>query len=222
MLDANKLAFRWGRAKILGQPERIPVPANGFSRTSITLLGRLRQDPEDQAAWCEFVARYQTKILQCCGRWRLQESDAHDVAPAVLLKLSRSMATFAYDRSRSFRAWLKTLTHHAWCDLVNERKREAIGSGDTGMRELFESLEAGDDMVEQFDQEFRRELMEHMLLVRPRVAQRTWDAFRLTTLEGCSGGAAARLDMKVARVYLAKSEVKKMIKDEIRKLEGIE
>jgi hypothetical protein len=51
---------------------------------------------------------------------------------------------------------------------------------------------------------------------------RTWDAFRLTTIEGCSGAAAAaRLEMKIARVYLAKSEVKQMIRDEIRKLEGV-
>ena len=62
-----------------------------------------------------------------------------------------------------------------------------------------------------------------MAIVRPRVALRTWDAFRLTALEGCSGAAAAaQLEMKVARVYVAKSEVKKMIQDEIRKLEGIE
>jgi RNA polymerase sigma-70 factor (ECF subfamily) len=36
----------------------------------------------------------------------LQESDAQDVAQAVLLELSRSMATFVYDPSRSFRGWL--------------------------------------------------------------------------------------------------------------------
>ena len=30
------------------------------------------------------------------------------------------MATFAYDPSRSFRGWLKTLTHHAWRDLVDD------------------------------------------------------------------------------------------------------
>ncbi len=44
--------------------------------------------------------------------------------------------------------------------------------------------------------------------VRPRVAPKTWDAFRLTALEGCSGAtAAARLGMKITRVYGAKSEV---------------
>jgi RNA polymerase sigma factor (sigma-70 family) len=200
------------------------LPIDHSSRTSVTLLGRLRQDPKDQAAWIDFVARYQPKILQWCRGWRLQEPDAQDVTQAVLLKLSRLMATFAYDPSRSFRGWLKTLTHHAWRDLAAERKREGIGSGDSRMREFFESLQAGDDLIQHLEGEFHRELMDQaMVRVRPRVAQRTWDAFRLTALEGCSGAAAAaQLEMKVARVYVAKSEVKEMVRQEIRKLERTE
>ena len=57
------------------------MPEDHSSRTSVTLLGRLRQDPKDQAAWNDFVARYQPKILEWCRGWRLQESDAHDVTP---------------------------------------------------------------------------------------------------------------------------------------------
>jgi RNA polymerase sigma factor (sigma-70 family) len=186
------------------------------------LLGRLRQDPKDQSAWNDFVARYQPRILMWSRAWGLKEPDAQDVTQAVLLKLSFLMAKFAYDSSRSFRAWLKTLTHHAWRDLVDEKKRAGIASGDSRMGEFFESLEAGDDLVRHIEEEFRRELMEQaMAMVRERVAPRTWAAFRLTALEGCSGAAAAvQLEMKVARVYVAKSEVKEMIRQEVRKLEG--
>ena len=198
------------------------MPNDRSTQTSVMLLGRLRQDPKDQAAWNDFVARYQPKILQWCRGWRLQESDAHDVTQAVLLKLNGLMATFVYDPSRSFRGWLKTLAHHAWRDLVDERRRSEQGSGDSRMREFFESLQAGDDLVHQLEEEFRRELMdEAMARVRPRVAPRTWDAFRLTALEGSSGAAAAaQLAMKVAHVYVAKSEVRKLLKDEIKRLEG--
>ena len=67
---------------------------------------------------------------------------------------------------------------------------------------------------------FRRELMDQaMVRVQLRVEQKTWDAFRLTALEGCSSAtAAARLEMNITRVYTAKSEVKSMIRKEIRKL----
>ena len=142
----------------------------------------------------------------------------------VLLKLNGLMATFVYDPSRSFRGWLRTLTHHAWRDLVSDRRRVGFLSGDSAVREFFESLEAGDDLVRQLDQEFHRELMDQAIVrVRPRVTPKTWDAFRLTALEGCSGAAAAaQLEMKLQRVYAARSGVKKMIQEEIRKLEGIE
>ena len=147
------------------------MPQDHGSRTSVTLLGRLRREPSDQAAWNDFVARYQPKILKWCRRWRLQETDAHDITQAVLLKLSRLMANFAYDPSRSFRAWLKTLTHHAWRDLVAERNRAGIGSGDSRMGELFENIQAASDLEKYLEEEFQRELMEQaMALVRPRVA----------------------------------------------------
>ena len=195
-----------------------------LSRTSLTLLGRLRHDPKDRAAWDEFVARYEPKIFQWCLGWRLQESDARDVTQDVLLKLHRLLAKFAYDPARSFRAWLKTLTHHAWRDLVDERRRTGAGSGDSRVLELFENIQAGDDLDKHLKLEFHRELMEQAMgLVQTRVAARTWDAFRLTALEGCSGATAAtRLEMKVARVYVAKSEVKEMIRREVRKLEEAE
>ncbi len=82
--------------------------------TSLTLLGRLRQDPKDQTARSEFVARYAPRILHWCRGWGLQESDARDVTQEVLLKLNRLIATFVYDPSGSFRGWLKTLASPAW------------------------------------------------------------------------------------------------------------
>src|SRR5262249_49682883 len=78
------------------------------SRTRETLLGRLRRDPTDQAAWGEFVERYSPQIYGWCRGWRLQDADAQDVTQEVLVILARRMATFDYDPARSFRAWLKT------------------------------------------------------------------------------------------------------------------
>ena len=160
-----------------------PMPDDEPLKTSLTLLGRLRRNPKDQAAWSEFVARYGPRNLQWCRGWGLQESDAQDVTQDVLLRLNLLMARFVYDPSGSFRGWLKTLAHA----------------------------------------EFRREVMDRaMERVRHRVSERTWDAFRLTALEGLSGAAAAgRLEMQIARVYGARSEVKEMIREEVRKLEGL-
>ena len=86
------------------------------SRTSASLLGRLGADPKDAAAWSEFVRRYGRKILLWCQQWNLQPADAEDVTQNVLLLVARQMSSFRYDPQRSFRAWLKTIAHAAWCD----------------------------------------------------------------------------------------------------------
>ena len=188
------------------------------STTSVTLLGRLRHDPADQAAWSDFVARYGPKILQWCRRWRLQEADAQDVTQDVLLKLHGLMARFSYDASRSFRAWLKTLAHHAWRDLVAERRRAGIGTGDTQMAALLDDLAAGEDLAGDLPEEFRRELLEQaMARVKARVPSQTWDAFRLPALEGPSGAEAVQFQMRTAQVYLARSKVKNRIQEEVRR-----
>jgi hypothetical protein len=73
------------------------------------------------------------------------------------------------------------------------------------------------DLGEAFDRELVEEAMAR---VQARVRPRTWDAFRLTALEGLSGAAAAeRLRMKVARVFTAKSQVQQLLAEEVRALE---
>src|SRR5262249_25349845 len=114
--------------------------------TSPTLLGRLRQDPADAAAWSTFVLRYGPRIHAWCRQWRLQEADAQDVTQDVLVKLVTRMRTFDYDRARSFRAWLKTVTYHAWRDYVHGQQRAGQGSGDSAVLAALDSLEAGEDL----------------------------------------------------------------------------
>jgi RNA polymerase sigma-70 factor (ECF subfamily) len=190
--------------------------------TSPTLLGRLGRLPADQGAWGEFAERYGRKIYGWCRQWHLQESDAQDVTQEVLLKLARKMATFHYDPTRSFRAWLKTVTHHAWRDFLDGRRRPGAGSGDSQVLEQLQSVQAQGDLVGQLDEEFARDLLDEALArVRLRVQPHTWDAFRLLTYEGLSGAAAAaRLDMKVATVFVARSKVQKMVQEEVCRLKG--
>jgi RNA polymerase sigma-70 factor (ECF subfamily) len=194
------------------------------STTDVTLLARLRHDPHDQAAWSDFVARYGPKLLRWCRRWNLQEADAEDVTQEVLLKLHSRMATFSYHASGSFRAWLKTLAHHTWRDFVAERGRAGLGIGGSPLGAFLASLEASDDLAEELQEEFRRELLDYaMERVRPQVSSRAWEAFRLTALEGRPAAvAAAHLQIKIAQVYLAKSRMAKRIREEVRRLEGVQ
>jgi RNA polymerase sigma-70 factor (ECF subfamily) len=190
--------------------------------TSPTLLSRLRRAPTDQAAWGAFVVRYGAMIDGWCRRWGLQPADVDDVRQNVLLDLARQMSQFRYDPSGSFRGWLKTISYRAWCDFRDRRRRD-VGTGDTAVLQLLQSVEAGDHFHRQFEEEWDRELLEAaMTAVRERVQAHTREAFRLMTQDDLSGAEVAdRLGMKVGAVWVAKSKVQRMIHDEIRRLDAL-
>ncbi len=189
------------------------------SETNVSLLCRLGRNPTDQAAWCEFVDRYGPKIDAWCRAWRLQEADVQDVTQAVLARLAVRMSTFAYDRSGSFRGWLRAVVHNAWRDKVTERRPEAGGEA---IAERIGSLEAREDLARRLGSEFDLELLEEaQRRVRRRVEARTWEAYHLTAIEQLSGAeAAARLGVKVAAIFVSKRNVLKMLKAELSALDA--
>jgi RNA polymerase sigma-70 factor (ECF subfamily) len=194
-----------------------PAPA-----TSITLLERLRQQPADQAAWAELVRRYGPLLYGWCRHWHLQEADAQDVTQAVLVRLAEKMHSFRYDPSGSFRAYLKTLARYAWSDFRESRKQPGAGSGGSDVLELLATVEAGDDLVQRLNEQFDHEVLaEAQARVQQRVEAHTWEAFRLTAMEGLAGAeVAAQLGLKVATVFKAKSKVQQMLQEEVARLEG--
>ena len=190
--------------------------------TCVTLLGRLRACPNDPAAWAEFVEWYGQKIYVWCRAWGLQEADAQDVTQDVFLNLSVRMQDFRYDPRGSFRAWLKTLTHHAWRDYLTKQQRPGQGSGSESVVERLATVAARDDLearlAEAFDQELLREAAARVQL---RVEPRTWRAFHLLAIEGKKGAEVAEcLEMKVATVFVARSKVQRMLHEEVLRLEA--
>jgi RNA polymerase sigma-70 factor (ECF subfamily) len=174
-------------------------------RTSATLLGRLRQSPDDSEAWQEFVARYRPRILAWCAARGLQTADVEDVAQTVLLRLVSNLRDFRYDRSRSFRAWLKTVTQNVLSDYLTQKKGEA-GSGDSQVVRLLENVEAREELSRHLESEFDQELLEEALRrVRQVVPAERCEAFRLTALEGLSGAAAAVKEFSAAQTKSRKN-----------------
>ena len=192
------------------------------SGTPLTLLGRLRQAPTDQAAWSAFVERYGPRLYGWCRHWNLQDADARDVMQDVLARLAEKMRTFVYDAAGSFRGWLKTLARHAWSDFCRSRQRRGDGRGSAQVQALLQDLPAGESLAQRLEEEFDQEVLElAMARVRQRVQPRTWEAFQLMAVEGLPGAeAAARLGLKVTHAFVYKSKVQKMIPEEIAVLEN--
>ncbi len=193
------------------------------SRTRSTLLVRLR-DLSDQAAWDEFLDRYAPRIYGWCRRYRLQEADAADVTQEVLRKLVTALRSFAYDPARgSFRAWLKTVTNNAVRDLAESWRRPGRGTGDTAVHAGLDAVQGPDALAElaaalqaEAEQELLREACERVKL---RVKPHTWQAYERTAVERQpAADVAGALGMPVAEVYVAKSRVLKLLREEVEKL----
>ena len=102
-----------------------------------------------------------------------------------------------------------------------DSRRGRAAAGDGRVRELMQTLEAREDLVQKLDEAFDHELLDAAKLrVRLRVAPHTWEAFRLVAIERQPvAEVAARVSLQVAMVYVAKSKVQKMLQEEIEKLE---
>lgn len=190
-------------------------------QTRLSLLIRLtRPGPCDERAWQEFVDRYTPLIYRWCICRNLQDTDAKDVTQQVLLKLAAHLPTFTYDPGKSFRAWLRTLTYHAWVDFVGAQKGRA--TGDPGVHAVLASVEAREELLQRIEDEFDLELLEQaMARTRTRVEPATWDAFRLTALEGQPAADVAKhLGKQIATVYVARANVQKMLQEEVAILEA--
>jgi RNA polymerase sigma-70 factor (ECF subfamily) len=194
---------------------------SGGESTTGSVLFALLDRPSDQQAWESFVERYGPKILAWCRGYHLQQADAEDITQQVLTKFIQKAQTFQYDPAGSFRAWLKTLTRHAVADLFGELAR-LRGDGNTDAIANAEQAAAEQSLVDSLDDVFERELLERaMELVQLRVEPKTWRAFELTTFEQRPGAeVATELNLRVSAVYMAKSRVQRMLKEQIEKMDA--
>lgn len=81
--------------------------------TPASLLERLRQ-PAPESAWTRFVQLYTPLLFFWARRLGLRDADAADLVQDVLVLLVRKLPEFSYDRNKSFRAWLRTVTLNCW------------------------------------------------------------------------------------------------------------
>lgn len=193
--------------------------------TSSTLLVRIR-DVSDTDAWTQFLERYTPRIYAWCRRYQLQESDASDVTQDVLTKLLKAMRSFEYDASRgSFRGWLKTVTNNVIRDFLGGSAENNRGSGDTLMQHRLAAIQAPDalaDLARTIEAEAEAELLlAAEAQVQSRVQPQTWRAYELTSKHQLKPqAAAAEIGMPISEIYVARSRVIKLLREEVRKLEG--
>jgi hypothetical protein len=123
--------------------ETIALSLDHSSRTSVTLLGRLRRGPNDQAAWSDFVARYRPQILKWCRRNRFVAAMTGLAAAAILiLAVGATFAALTFRVQRDQIRQADRNTNENLLESLTARARTTRFSRQVGHR--FESLLALD------------------------------------------------------------------------------
>lgn len=192
----------------------------GAERTSATLLGRLRVQPNDEAAWTEFYRQYWPGLVRFGLRQKLTTADAEEVAQRVLAKMARTLRSFEYDPNRSFRGWLRTVAQRAWLDFLGERWLTEAAS--PAVAAELNRQEHAASLGQSLEEEYDRELLEIALVrVRQRVEPRTWRVFERLALKGeAVAEVAAAENLSIASAYRARSRFQRLLTSALREMDG--
>ena len=189
------------------------------SATRASLLVRIRDHAD---AWARFVDIYGPLIYGFVRKRGLQDADAVDLVQEVLRSVAGAISRLEYDPRRgTFRGWLFTIVNNRLRNDLKARQRREAGSGDTSVAQQLAEEPAPDDWEAQWEAEHQQRLLTWASeRVQSEVEPRTWQAFRLTAVEGRSGKEVAQeLNMTLAAVYLAKSRVMARLKELVREAE---
>ena len=182
--------------------------------TSVTLLDRFR-DPEDAEAWDRFVQLYSPLILAWIRRVGVVDSDAPDLLQEVFLTLAAKLPVFEYDPSRSFGAWLRTVTVNKCRNFAaRHRQLDSLPS---------EQLPGDEDGAELFElQEYRSYVAQRaLLLMKNEFQTTTWQACWETVVsERPAAEVADALGITVNAVYLARGRVLRRLREQLHGLWG--
>jgi RNA polymerase sigma-70 factor (ECF subfamily) len=194
---------------------RTELQVTDAMETHASLLERLRQPAQEQA-WARFVELYTPLLFHWARHLGLQEPDAADLVQDVLTSLLQKLPEFTYDRDKSFRSWLRTVTFNRWRDNCKQRARQPLaGHADTL------AAVPGPDQADAFwDEEYCRHLVGRALAVmRAEFQESTWRAcWEFVTAGKPAAQVARELGITENAVYLAKGRVLRRLRDELQGL----
>jgi RNA polymerase sigma factor (sigma-70 family) len=177
--------------------------------TSASLVLKLR-DHSDASAWSEFVDVYSPLIYGFCRAREVQSSDAADITQEVLLRVSKAMRTFEYDRAKGlFRDWLAKV-------VLNEIRRYSNKTRPTATDPNELDQDAGvieSEWNEHFHQHIFAKALERCKL---HFTNETWSLFESTWIhKRPAEDVATERGIGIDRIYVARSRVLKRLRYEV-------
>jgi RNA polymerase sigma-70 factor (ECF subfamily) len=192
--------------------------------TRYSLLLRIA-DPQNHAAWLEFVAIYEPLVYRVARRRGLQDADARDLCQEVFRAVAGVAHRWEPDPARgSFRGWLSRVARNLTLNALRTQRRRGQASGDSDLARLIDLQPADDERSREIDNEYRRRLFELAAeAIEPQFTRTTWQAFWQTAvLSREVSRVAAELGISPGAVYIAKSRVLARLRERVSQLAGEE
>jgi RNA polymerase sigma-70 factor (ECF subfamily) len=177
-------------------------------RTSLTLLGQLRNDDNDPA-WSRLTNIYGPLMFGWLKRRGVPDDVAEDVRQEVLLKVFGEIRHFDHNgRTGAFRAWLRLVMMHRLRTI--QRRSFRPGANSPGWSIVADQLEDEDsEMSRMWNAEHDRHLIERLLeMVATEFQEKSMMAFRRVVLKNENAETVAQdLGLSVNAVRIAQSRV---------------
>jgi RNA polymerase sigma factor (sigma-70 family) len=200
--------------------------ADEFIPTRRSLLCRLK-DWENREVWKQFFDTYWKLIYGVALKAGLTNTEAEEVVQETVVSVSKQMRTFQYDQQGSFKAWLLQITRRRIADQFRKRAPwdgpllESERDTSTGTAAINRIPSPDSDLEPLWDEEWRKNLVDAaMQRVKARVTPRQYQMFDLYAVKEWPVAEVARtLNVTVARVYLAKHRVSRLVRQELQRME---
>ena len=119
------------------------------------------------------------------------------------------------DDRGGFRAWLLRIARNSAVDMITQKATRSLGCDGRDAQIHLENVPAPSELSSALDLEYERSVFQWAAeQVRESVAEHTWQAFWLTSIEELSvEEAATQLNTRPGNIYFARSRVMARIKE---------
>lgn len=198
--------------------------------TRRSLVNRLK-DCQDQESWQEFFDTYWRLIFATARKTGLSETEAEEVVQETVITVARKMPEFHYDPSRcTFKGWLLRVTQFKIIDQFRKRTPAFVqhaASDPAGTRTA--TVERvpdpnGEELAGIWEEEWAQNLFQAAMdRVKRKVNPGHFQMFYLNVVEKMGIREVARtMRVNPAVVYMAKSRVRRAIRNEMKLMEALQ
>lgn len=182
-----------------------------MNTTSESLLVRLRS-AKDQLAWSRFVQLYTPLIFYWARKTGLRPDDAADLVQEVLSIVFQKLPNFEYDRDRSFRGWMRTITLNKFRELGRKKKLHFVDATGSMIAKVPDSVAES-----TWDLNYQQSLVaQAMQMLAGEFRPATWNALQeYLKGEQSAGDVAEAAGLSVWTVYAAKSRLMTRLREQI-------